>query len=237
MFKDYIYTFLKQKQEASGYPAGVTDDESKHGYINAYKINQGITLEPEKIEYNAAKRQIPKLLLNSLRGEMAQWPNQLTTTLVSAPEEFLNFLFSSKYDISQFHFINNDVAVIQWRYNSKCIPSLQANIFLASFTTSYARCELYKQLDLLQERVLYYDTDSIVYLSGRDDYHPPTGNYLGQLTSELAHGDYIREWTAAGPKSYGCITQQGHVCLKAKGITQNYEIVKKVNFDTLTELV
>lgn len=29
LFKDYIYTFLKQKQEASGYPPGVEDDESK----------------------------------------------------------------------------------------------------------------------------------------------------------------------------------------------------------------
>ncbi|XP_054622457.1 uncharacterized protein LOC129182178 [Dunckerocampus dactyliophorus] len=239
LFKDYIYTFLKQKQEASGYPSGVETLQTKQGYIRDYKEKQGIDLDPEKIVYNPAKRQIAKLLLNSLWGKLAQRSNQLSTSLVSTPQRFFEFLFSSKYDISQFHFINDDIALVQWRHNSRCVlPPGDANIFLAAFTTSYARLELYKQLDLLQDRVLYCDTDSIVYTSSpSDQYNPPLGNYLGDLTSELDHGDYICNWSAAGPKSYAYLTQQGKVTLRAKGITQNYENCKKINFDSLTDLV
>ncbi|KAK7915769.1 hypothetical protein WMY93_011530 [Mugilogobius chulae] len=49
LFKDYIFTFLKQKQEASGYPPDVVDPESKRAYINDYKEKQGIVLDPRKL--------------------------------------------------------------------------------------------------------------------------------------------------------------------------------------------
>ena len=37
------------------------------------------------------------------------------------------------------------------------------NVFIAAFTTSWARIRLYEALDILGEQVLYYDTDSIIY--------------------------------------------------------------------------
>ena len=37
------------------------------------------------------------------------------------------------------------------------------NIFIAAYTTCHARLKLYDGLDTLKERVLYYDTDSIIY--------------------------------------------------------------------------
>lgn len=93
---------------------------------------------------------------------------------------------------------------------------------------SYARLELYKKLDLLQERVLYCDTDPVVYtFNPHDRYDPPLGNSLGDLTSELDPNDYICNWTAAGPKCYAYLTHRGKVTLRAKGITQNYENCKK----------
>lgn len=106
LFKSHVYTFLKQMQEASGYPPGVEDQASEQAYITDYKEKQAIELDPDKIVCNSAKRQIAQLLLNSLWGKVAQRRKQLTTTLVSAPERFFEFLFSSKYDVLQFHFIN-----------------------------------------------------------------------------------------------------------------------------------
>ena len=44
------------------------------------------------------------------------------------------------------------------------IPGNKTNIFIASFTTSWARLELYKYLELLKDQVLYFDTDTIIYL-------------------------------------------------------------------------
>ena len=64
----------------------------------------------------------------------------------------------------------------------------KVNIVIAAFTTAYARLKLYNLLDLLQERVLYYDTDSVVYVHEPGKPDPPLGDYLGELTDELNGG-------------------------------------------------
>lgn len=131
LFKSYVHTFLKQKQEASGYPPGVEDQASEQACITDYKEKQGIELDPDKIVYNPAKGQIAELLLNSLWGKLAQRCNQLTTTLVRAPERFFEFLLSSKCDVSQFHFINDDVALVQRRYGSSCVLPTRSDTCLS----------------------------------------------------------------------------------------------------------
>ena len=41
--------------------------------------------------------------------------------------------------------------------------SLKTNVFIAIFTTAHAPLKLFEALETLQERVLYYDTDSVIY--------------------------------------------------------------------------
>ncbi|KAF7644712.1 hypothetical protein LDENG_00217160 [Lucifuga dentata] len=64
-FVEYIHTFLKGKQEASGYLPEAIDQESREKYIRDYLAHQGIQLDADKIVPNAARRQISKLCLNS----------------------------------------------------------------------------------------------------------------------------------------------------------------------------
>ena len=68
LFKGYVDTFLKTKQEASGYPPDCVTDEQKQRYIEGYEQHEGIQLNPEKIEYNPGLRYLAKLVLNSLWG-------------------------------------------------------------------------------------------------------------------------------------------------------------------------
>ena len=68
LFKEYVNTFLKIKQEASGYPKECVTDEQKQAYINEYYEQEGIRLDPENIEYNPGLRSLAKLMLNSLWG-------------------------------------------------------------------------------------------------------------------------------------------------------------------------
>ena len=70
LFKEYIKTFLRCKQMASGYPASVTDQESKDRYIQDYHDREGILLDPDRIEVNKTKRNVSKLYLNSLWGRV-----------------------------------------------------------------------------------------------------------------------------------------------------------------------
>ena len=111
------------------------------------------------------------------------------------------------------------------------------NIVIAAFTTAYARLKLYDLLDLLQERVLYYDTDSVIYVHEPGKPDPPLEDYLGDLTDELDAGDYITTFISGGPKNYAYITNEGKSETKIRGITLNYAATKKINLDVMRHLV
>ena len=68
LFKDYVDTFLKIKQEANSYPKTCVTDEQKQHYIDQYYEHEGIHLDPNKIVYNPGLRALAKFALNSLWG-------------------------------------------------------------------------------------------------------------------------------------------------------------------------
>ena len=68
LFKDYVDTFLKIKQESSGYPKNCTTEEQKQQYVDEYLEVEGIQLDPDKIEHNPGMRALSKLMLNSFWG-------------------------------------------------------------------------------------------------------------------------------------------------------------------------
>lgn len=87
-------------------------------------------------------------------------------------------------------------------FQELCDPvQANLNIFVACFTKSYVRLKLYNALDILQQRVLYMDTDSVIHTQKPTESVIPTGNYLGVFTNELEDGDHITEFVAAGPKN------------------------------------
>ena len=69
LFEEYIDTFLKIKQEASGYPSECVTEEQRQHYVNEYFEKSGIRLDPHKIERNPGLRALAKLMLNSFCGE------------------------------------------------------------------------------------------------------------------------------------------------------------------------
>lgn len=195
-------------------------------------------LDASKIHPNPAKRQVSKLCLNTFWGKFAQRSNQTQTKLITDPEEFFNFMFSGKYKVKYFSFVNDKTALLQWSYGEQCIapPNKVDNVFIAAFTTAYGRLKLYSYLEQLQERVLYYDTDSIIYVTKEGERRLDLGNYMGDLTDEL-DGDSIKEFAAAGPKSYAYQTRNNKVVLRVKGITQTHDCCEQVNFNSVKQLV
>ena len=119
------------------------------------------------------------------------------------------------------------------------------NVVLAAFTTSTARLKLYSYLEKLQERVLYFDTDSIVYVSRpQDTYEPPIGCFLGDLTNELEEyglGAYIDEFIGAGPKNYSMRIRKPdgttETKIKIRGFTSSYQQAAHLNRKTLKRKV
>ncbi|XP_052761746.1 uncharacterized protein LOC128204370 [Mya arenaria] len=65
LFTEYVNTFLKIKQEASGWPDWCVNEETKQRYIKEYYEKGGILLEYCKIVKNPGLRSLAKLMLNS----------------------------------------------------------------------------------------------------------------------------------------------------------------------------
>ncbi len=76
-------------------------------------------------------------------------------------------------------------------------------IFSGSFVTAWGRRTLMNVIHQVPGRVLYVDTDSIIYIRRPGMRDPvPTGRALGQLKSELPPGTVIRRWGCTGLKGY-----------------------------------
>ena len=72
------------------------------------------------------------------------------------------------------------------------------NIFIASITTGLARLMLYDKLDYLQDKVLYFHTDCIIYNNDGSKTALRLVTTLGCLTDELS-GDVITQFVSPGP--------------------------------------
>jgi len=92
-------------------------------------------------------------------------------------------------------------------------------------------------LEQLGERILYYDTDSVIYLQEEGQPNPVLGSYLGEFTSELDPDDHIVEFVSGGPKNYGYQTKVGHVECKVRGFRLNSEGKTQLNYDVMHQNV
>lgn len=65
IFVEYMHTLLDGKQEASGYPNEVRDQENRERYIRDYQTNLAIVLESDKIQNNSANGLVSKICFNT----------------------------------------------------------------------------------------------------------------------------------------------------------------------------
>ncbi|CAC5368814.1 unnamed protein product [Mytilus coruscus] len=205
LFTDYVQMFLKIKQEASGFPLHCTSEEDKREYIRLYKENEGIELDYDNIKVNPGLRSLAKLCLNSFWGKFGQrlFLKRHSFFHESEADKFFQIVSDPTKVVENFHIVSNDTIQLEWSQHSKFPPvDVKTNIFIAIFTTMWARLKLYEVLDMLDERVLYTDTDSCIYVNKKGKPEPPLGNYLGELTSEIpADEGYIVEFVSGGPKT------------------------------------
>ena len=157
--------------------------------------------------------------------------------MVKEPKRFFDLLNSAEFEVSNAHMVNEEMVEVQYKNVKEFAEQNdKVNVVIAAFTTAYARLKLYDLLDLLQERVLYYDTDSVIYVHKPGEPDPPLGNYLGDLTDEL-NGDYITSFVSGGPKNYAYRTKNGKTDTKIRGITLDYAATGKLNHDVVRALV
>ena len=134
--------------------------------------------------------------------KFAQRPNMTQVRLISDPAEYFDLLSSDKVNVTDANFINDEIIEVHYENTDEFIEAKgKTNVVIAAFTTAHARLKLYSVLEQLDRRVLYFDTDSINYVSKVGEWEPPTGSYLGELTDEL-DGNHITTFVSGGPKNY-----------------------------------
>lgn len=235
IFEGYIKEFMKIKVEASGWEKnGVDemDEEAKQAFVDAYAA-QGIIVEKEKVEFNPGLRYIAKLCLNSLWGRFAKRSDQDQVELVTKPDRMYKLLDDRTKEVMSIIAINDDVIRMTWRYKKRFErPDSNSNLVVAIFTTAYGRCELYRHMCAVDERMdgppgskLHYnDTDSVIYEYVPNEFAENGGNplkegqFLGEMTDEhlkeeimvscLAHSAFqsmtiFRNSAAVGTSSTG----------------------------------
>ena len=239
LFGDYVDHFLKIKQEASDWPDWCRTDEDRRTYLDDYRAREGVALDPSQIAKNPGKRSLAKIKLNAFWGKFGQRTNFSTTTYCDESDlsRFFQTVTDPTQDIQDFHVVNDNLLLLKHRKKDYAVPfDKTGNVFLAAFTTCYGRLYLYDIMEPLNTRVLYHDTDSIIYVHDPRLFNPSLGDYLGDLTDECK-GDHVVEFVSGGPKNYAYRTQSGKTVCKVRGFRLDYTTAKLINFDVLKDLV
>ena len=232
LFKEYVDTWLKLKQESAGWPRWCTTPEDKAQYIRQYKEKEGITLE--RVQKNPGRKQVAKLMLNSFWGKFGERSNKSKTEQITQPHQLYKILTDSAVELSALRICTDDLLEVVYKQHAdNDLPSDRTNIFIAAFTTCWARLKLYSYLETLQQQVLYYDTDSVIYKWSPGQCKIPTGDFLGEMMRN--DGDHIIEFVSGGAKNYGYQTAGGKFECKVRGFTLNVRGSRALNYHTMKE--
>lgn len=246
LFAEYINTFVKLKTTYSGFPSWCKNEEDKEAFINKFYEKEGILLDKNAIEKNSGYRSLAKLLLNSLWGRLGMKTNKPKKMFINSSDQLLQLMINPSYDVSSFHELSDDSLLLSYSLRAECEQNDRyVNVILAAYTSALARIHLYKYLDMLQERCLYHDTDSVIFTHKNGEELPKLGDFLGEFTDEL-HDDfgensYISEAVFTSEKSYSFIVKtpgkSDSVVCKVKGINLAHKSSKIVNFESMKNLV
>ena len=235
LFKDYVNTWLKLKQESAGWPSWCQTVEQKRDYILRYQEWEGIRLDIASIAKNPGRKATAKLMLNSFWGKFGERVNKPTTVTVKDPAHLFSLISDADVDLTTLHLCTDDILeAVYTSVQENAVKGTKTNIFEAAFTTCHARLKLYESLDTLQQQVLYYDTYSVVYKWRPGQPSIAIRDFLGDMTDEL-DGDVITEFVSGGAKNYGYQTRGGKVVRKVRGFTLNVRGSAILNFNTMKD--
>jgi hypothetical protein len=232
LFKDYIRTFLRIKSISSGKPKDI------ERVIKQLKEKYEIDVKASDFKDNPSMRSLAKLFLNALWGKFGTRRNLPQSLIVNSFDKLTGLLNDPSIEVLSTVRLNNEALLVSYCSIDMEYQDINNcnNIYIACATTAYARMELYEQLDFLGDRVVYCDTDSIIYVSeeGKDI---PNGDLLGEWKDELKDNDFIVEFVSGGPKNYAYRTAKGHYCIKVKGFSLTHENRKTFTFEAMKRVV
>jgi len=234
---------MATKIEASGYPSNVNSESEKLQYVKDYLIKENIILDPERIEDNPTMRLVGKTFVNCLWGRFGLNLDKRKTVILQDEREFHKIMNDDSLVVTYFDALRDDRVLVQYESKKAYVESNpKGNVIIAAFVAMYGRLALYEELHKLDDRVLYLDTDSLLYTVREGEYEPALSNQMGGWTDEIeskypGQGVFIEEFVASGPKSYGYRLSNGKTVLKVKGITQINANKDELSYESIRDVV
>ena len=229
---------IDEVYEQHHFPSSNRSNTLFHPYIQTF-FDMKKKAEEEK---NPGLKQVAKLCLNSFYGKFGfNVENQSNTKIIRSHKQLWNIVHGS-YNRATVDVINDMVAIGNFHINDEYTTHQKSNVYIAAFVTAYARLKLYEALEILQDKVLYFDTDSVVYCSPTGEHLVPISDSgcLGTWSDELKDtpGDYFTEFVSSGPKTYAMKSRSGKndIC-KSKGFQLSAKNREIFNFDSLKDQI
>lgn len=231
LMRGYMEYFLRMKQESEGWvKLGASSstpslDEIVEVADNLYAVNGNMArIRPSKVHKNPVMRQVAKIFLNCLWGKFCQRQKATYYTEMTSLQDF-EALLKLGEELKDLYFRQMNNGRWRVRYDKpldSIDPNKKYNIYLAAAVTAQARCYLHRQmLKIGPDRILYCDTDSIIFLYGKEE-PSLAGIGLGSWTDEYPN-DVIKEFMAIAPKCYMLKMEDGDETVKAKGCVMSHQ--------------
>jgi hypothetical protein len=215
LFKDYIRKLVSEKIHSSKPPP----EAKRPALIQKWRDEFDLDFRPENCEFNAGKRALAKLMLNSLWGKLSEkYKANFTENVDSAKfvalenKEMTGAIeIRGRYRIGPNNWVvsgeklddNFDTNGERFEDDKDKLEHRKKTcVSIGSFVTMYGRRILWEQMEKLGERVVYFDTDSVIYdYDESSDYNVVEGDVLGDWEAEN-DGMPIIEFVALAPKTY-----------------------------------
>ncbi|EGT46031.1 hypothetical protein CAEBREN_09358 [Caenorhabditis brenneri] len=150
---------------------------------------------------------IKEMMVEKIWGKMAQRVERDEVEVLIKPANFWKLMHDTALEIVDVVTVN-DCMVVKYRRQVETLESLRTGaVHIAALVTSYARLRLYDLMEKVGgERIIYTDTDSIVYYTLVGEENPLAdriGSFFGQLTDEIS-GE-MEQFVTIGPKTYSYV--------------------------------
>ena len=152
LWKGYIRKFLKIKLETSKFTCSEEEYRQKASQFG---------IEIDKLQENPGLRFIAKICLNSLWGKFGQNAKVKHSEYIDSERAFYGLILNDKIDQISLSFLNDTMVYANYEMRDEFIrTNYNTNLYIACFTTSWARLRLYEMLEKLDRNVCYCDTDT-----------------------------------------------------------------------------
>ena len=219
-----------------------SDDETEKCIQELFELNGNVTrMRKDYVQKNDVQRQIAKIYLNCLWGKYAQSSINSINTNIYGYSQFSKIHFDTtiNHKSLRYRHIQGEAYQVTYEYTKDNYRfNRNYNIWIAAAVTAHARCRLHRQmLKIGPQRILYCDTDSIIFLCSRLVNNLASRGLGNWVDETIDFGSAIKKLYAFAPKSYCLVLENGEYRIKAKGCRMTIPNKEKANPQVLEKIL